>query len=315
VVHLPPGFAPAPYRAAAAAAARRPACPHASAASRLLAGVPRPIAGYFGPLASYADPATLAACARALPEVSFVLAVPESAGRFRCLAGLPNVHIRGRVPPEDLPGLLGAFDAALLPLRRSAWVAPAHPPQLLPYLATGRPIVATPVAEVRALAGRLVRLARTRADFVAALRAALADCDPRAAAARQAVAARYTWDVWLDRLAPLLAGVAAVPGVDLVPEYVRRFRALYVFDALERHEFATAGSSDEPAGAAAADTDSVEAPRVLHLSGFPGLPNVPGGSGPVDVGEFTRPSLLETASLLQLCGFTAPSAQPAGDGR
>ena len=54
----------------------------------------------------------------------------------------------GRVPYEDLPGLINAADVAVSPLQRSPrYQEFAQPLKVLEYLACGRPTVVTPLAE------------------------------------------------------------------------------------------------------------------------------------------------------------------------
>ncbi len=189
-----------------------------------LASIPRPIAGFCGLLTKYHDTDLLAKCARRAPDISFVVAgSPSPRRRFGGLKRLRNLHWLGEVAPDAWPALLQSFDVCLLPLRTASWMASACPPQLLPYLACGRPIVSTPVAQVRWLAGSYVSLAGGPADFVDAIRWELANDTPDRAARRRAVAAEHDWSRYLNRLAAALDGVASRPGVDPMACFKRYF--------------------------------------------------------------------------------------------
>ncbi|MDM8007804.1 MAG: glycosyltransferase [Phycisphaerae bacterium] len=189
-----------------------------------LASIPRPIAGFCGFLTKYHDTDLLARCARGAPDISFVVAgSPSPRRRFAGLKRSRNLHWLDKVAPDAWPAFLQGLDVCLLPLRTASWMASACPPQLLPYLACGRPIVSTPVAQVRWLAGPYVSLAGGAAEFVEAIRWELANDTPDRAARRRAIAAQHDWSCYSRRLATALDGVASRPGVDPMACFRRYF--------------------------------------------------------------------------------------------
>ncbi len=125
----------------------------------------------------------------------------------------PNVHFTGQVPYAALPRFLAGFDVALLPFARNAATANISPTKTPEYLAAGVPVVSTPIADVIADWGDLVRVAATPETFAAACFAALVpDAGTRASGVARARAAG--WDtiaaaMWRDL--EELAGTAA-PG-------------------------------------------------------------------------------------------------------
>jgi GT2 family glycosyltransferase/2-polyprenyl-3-methyl-5-hydroxy-6-metoxy-1,4-benzoquinol methylase/glycosyltransferase involved in cell wall biosynthesis len=162
-----------------------------------LAALARPRLTYAGNLRLRLRPELFVAVARAFPDATLVLAGiggEELLAAMRRLEGgaLANVRWIGVRPKEEVPGLLQHSDVLLVPHVESALTEGMDPQKLFEYLASGRPIVATPVAGARELAGEL-RLARSEAEFVAAVRAALAEDDPAAAARRRALGTRRTW--------------------------------------------------------------------------------------------------------------------------
>ena len=66
------------------------------------------------------------------------------AGRLP-LAGLPNVHLAGPVPYKDAPAFVRGLDVGLIPYRVGGRVDYVHPKKCYEYLATGIPVVATPL--------------------------------------------------------------------------------------------------------------------------------------------------------------------------
>jgi glycosyltransferase involved in cell wall biosynthesis len=132
-----------------------------------LAAVPRPRVGYFGSFDQRSDVELLRSVALALPEVSFVVTGPVQ-GRFPALKSLPNFHFTGPVPYRELPEVVGGWRACLLPYRVNNLTVNINPLKLKEYLASGLPVVATPLPEVEAL-GRHLRVAATVEEWCRAI--------------------------------------------------------------------------------------------------------------------------------------------------
>jgi UDP-galactopyranose mutase len=114
----------------------------------------------------------------------------------RSIPARPNVHVLGQKPYRELPSYLAGWDVAIMPFRRDAstrFISPTKTPE---YLAGGRPVVSTSIADVVQPYGvrRLVRIADDADWFVGACEAAIAeDPAPRLAAA-DAFLAGMSWD-------------------------------------------------------------------------------------------------------------------------
>jgi teichuronic acid biosynthesis glycosyltransferase TuaH len=170
------------------------------AAPAELAAVPRPIVGYMGAMAAWIDAAVVEALARAHPGISFVFIGPFLGWRP---PQLPNCFYLGLKRYAELPAYLAHFDACLIPFRIDRVTRAANPIKFFEYAASGRPILASDLPELRPYAGA-VALARGVADFVRQLPGVLADRDPARVAARIAIARANTWDARADRVAALL---------------------------------------------------------------------------------------------------------------
>lgn len=169
-----------------AAAADRPAPPAD------LAGIPRPIVGFFGALDEHKFNLPLAAAvAEKLADVSFVF-VGHATIDTAPLARLANVRLMGQRDYADIPHYGAAFDVCILPFNQNRWIAAMNPIKLKEYLALGKPVVATPFGELSAYAN-VVEIAEGAEAFAAAVRRALADRDPERVAARRARVARHSW--------------------------------------------------------------------------------------------------------------------------
>ena len=149
---------------------------------------------------------------RRCPEVSFVLdhiakpAIKDGlmepwATQMKALAALPNVHLLGNRQLEEIPAAMQAMDVCLMCYEVCDYTNFIHPLKLNEYLATGRPVVSSPIDSALPL-GHVLHLAGSADEWSAAIGKALADPDtPAPAALRQAEAARHDWDILVGRIA------------------------------------------------------------------------------------------------------------------
>jgi len=151
-----------------------------------------PVVGYFGSLHEWIDFGLIEWLARAKPEWTFLL-VGHAAVDVSRLAALPNVRLAGAQPYASLPSWAKAFDAAIIPYRRTRQTDNANPLKLREYLATGKPVVSVRNPEIEKFAA-WVEIADDREAFLAALERAISEDDPGRQAARMAAVADQTWD-------------------------------------------------------------------------------------------------------------------------
>jgi glycosyltransferase involved in cell wall biosynthesis len=109
------------------------------------------------------------------------------------LRSLPNVIFTGPKPYQSLPSWTKAFDAAIIPYRLTHHTPQANPLKLREYLASGKPVISVPNAEIRRFADH-VYLADTREEFLNAVERALAEDSDARRRARMAAVAGLTWD-------------------------------------------------------------------------------------------------------------------------
>ncbi|MGC3996081.1 MAG: polysaccharide deacetylase family protein [Anaeromyxobacter sp.] len=169
-----------------------------------LAGLPRPVIGFFGLVADWIDLELVRAVADAWPQGSVVLVGKVITG-LGALEGARNVHLFGRRPYAELPAWCRGFDVALTPFRLNALALAANPLKAREYVAAGLPNVCTDLPELRRIPGCTV--ARDRAGFLAAVAEALRDPGP--SRVRSALVAAEGWEA---RVEEIRAHVAAVEG-------------------------------------------------------------------------------------------------------
>lgn len=160
-----------------------------------VAGLPRPLIGFFGLIADWVDVDLMAEMARRFSQGSVVV-IGKATADVSALEKLANVHLLGRKPYADLPAYCKAFDVALNPFRINELTLNANPLKVREYLAAGLPVVSSPIPEVEVLGQ--CRIAGDADAFERAIRAALADPGPSAA---RSEAIRH--ESWQARLAEI----------------------------------------------------------------------------------------------------------------
>ena len=160
-----------------------------------VAALPRPRIGYVGQIADKLDYALIGRLAELRPDWSFIFVgnVWENhREEVEALAARPNLHFLGRRPYAELPDILRGFDLCLLPHRLTPLTASMDPIKLYDYLATGKPIVGTPVAGMERFAD-VVYTGRTAGELVAQMERAFLE-PPDLRERRLAYAHQATWE-------------------------------------------------------------------------------------------------------------------------
>lgn len=112
--------------------------------------IPRPRIGYVGVIKSQLDLDLLRQLATRRPEWSFLLVGPNGhlAGKevqLEELVALPNVYKLGNRQLTELPSYMQSLDVCLMCYEVCDYTNFIYPLKLNEYLATGRPVVSTPI--------------------------------------------------------------------------------------------------------------------------------------------------------------------------
>jgi len=173
-----------------------------------------PIVGYMGYMnPTRIDTMLLLDMARAHPGWQFVFIGPQVTAEplGSELPRLGNVHLLPPVPYTDLPGVLKCFDVCIIPNHINEHTAGNDPIKLFDYLASGRPVVATPTAGLEAF-DDVVDIAADARGFAALIGKHLERGGDEAAKARRLQAARRnSWEARAERFGELIE--AHVTGV------------------------------------------------------------------------------------------------------
>jgi glycosyltransferase involved in cell wall biosynthesis len=155
--------------------------------------IPHPRLGYFGAIEPWlVDQELIRKAARERPLWQWVFIGNRSRGME--IEALPNVHFLPPVPYSELPAYAAGFDVCVLPWEtEQAFTSYGSAIKVREYLATGKAVVIAPLPEYEAM-GDVLRIARSRDQFLQLIQDALEERDPEAARARQSAVMDGTWD-------------------------------------------------------------------------------------------------------------------------
>jgi glycosyltransferase involved in cell wall biosynthesis len=178
-----------------------------------VAAIPRPRLGYFGAIEPWlVDQELIARAAREQPAWQWVFIGNRARGLE--IESLPNTHFLPAVPYNELPKYAAGFDVCVLPWETELpFTSYGSAIKVREYLATGKPVVISPLPEYEVM-GQVLRIARSRDDFLRLVSEALAERGDEAVQLRQAAVMNGTWDAraeWVSELIEkTLAAKAAV---------------------------------------------------------------------------------------------------------
>jgi glycosyltransferase involved in cell wall biosynthesis len=174
----------------------------------VIAKIPRPRLGYFGAVEPWlVDQELIKRASRERPEWQWIFIGNKSRGLD--IETLPNAHFLPAVAYADLPAYAAGFDVCVLPWEtEQSFTSYGSAIKVREYLATGKPVVISPLPEYEPMRD-VLRIARTRDDFIRLVDEALHDTDPANAAKRQAAVAGGTWDARAEWVSDLIESVLA----------------------------------------------------------------------------------------------------------
>lgn len=111
----------------------------------------QPIVGYSGALAEWLDYALLAQTAQSLPTFHFILIGIDYDGSLRKsgILDIPNVHWLGQKSYSDLFKYVWQFNVTIIPFLVNEITVATSPIKLYEYFACEKPVVSTPLPEVK----------------------------------------------------------------------------------------------------------------------------------------------------------------------
>jgi glycosyltransferase involved in cell wall biosynthesis len=171
-----------------------------------VAALPRPRIGFVGGLRNCMDQPLVRRLSEHMPQASLIFIGPEQAPMDE-LRRLRNTHLLGTRPHERVPDYLRAFDACIIPYAVDDFTNNISPAKLNEYLALGKPVIATDLAEIRRFNetyGGVVNVATTPAEFCAEMERAIREDSADLQRNRRAVAEQNSWQGRVERMSELI---------------------------------------------------------------------------------------------------------------
>ena len=171
-----------------------------------IAAIPHPRLGYFGAIEPWLmDRELIKRASTERPEWHWIFI--GNLARGTDLADLPNVHFFPPVPYNELPRYAAGFDVCVLPWETEhAFTSYGSAIKVREYLATGKPVVISPLPEYEPMA-EILRIARSRDEFIALIEDALNETDPYLARKRQEAVRNGTWATRAEWVSDLIEKV------------------------------------------------------------------------------------------------------------
>ncbi|WP_339922129.1 glycosyltransferase [uncultured Cyclobacterium sp.] len=157
--------------------------------------IPQPRIGYTGNICHRLDYDLIKGICEANRDKSIVMVGPRNHNGHTTinLDEIPNLYFTGPKKIEQLPQYLAHFQLLILPFLCNEVTKSIYPLKINEYLASGKPIVATPFSEDIQLFHPLISLEKTSKEFNSAIATELATDTSQKAELRFLEASKNTW--------------------------------------------------------------------------------------------------------------------------
>jgi glycosyltransferase involved in cell wall biosynthesis len=173
--------------------------------------IPHPRIGYLGHLKSRLDWPLLLELSARHPQWSFVFVGPKSPhpaidAALAEMSRRSNVYFLGGRPAEKLGEYIQHFDVCTMPYVVDDYTKYIYPGKMHEYLASGRPVVSTPIQSVEEFR-HVIGIASGSQEWSNAIEHALSKEENAAhrRAERQRTAREYDWDALVEKIARMIA--------------------------------------------------------------------------------------------------------------
>ena len=155
--------------------------------------ISHPRIGYFGAIEPWLiDQELIKQASRERSDWNWIFIGNKSRGLE--IEALPNVHFLPPVPYEDLPAYAAGFDVCVLPWNTEVkFTSYGSAIKVREYLASGKPVVISPLPEYESMSD-VLRIGRSRNQFLELVDEALREDGTALARARQDAVRAGTWD-------------------------------------------------------------------------------------------------------------------------
>jgi len=173
-----------------------------------IASLPEPVFGYFGVIDERIDYDLVRTLAESRPDASVVMVGPVVKVDPATLPKASNIHWLGQRDYSALPGYVKGFTVCLMPFALNEATEFINPTKTLEYMAAGKPIVSTAVADVVRNFTPVVSVAGSAREFVALTNQAAVNPDRSLVAQGIEMAANASWDSIVGKMRKLISEVS-----------------------------------------------------------------------------------------------------------
>lgn len=162
-----------------------------------------PVIGFVGAFYDWIDEELLHFLAEVRPNWYFLFIGPVQPGIGIELSKKDNIIFLGEKNYYQLPNYICVFDVCIIPFKINQVTQNANPIKMWEYMATGKPIVSTPIPEVKKMKN-YIYIAKSKSDFLIKIEQALSESDEIQALKRIMIAKDNDWSVRAEALLSLL---------------------------------------------------------------------------------------------------------------
>ena len=166
----------------------------------------KPVIGFIGAFYEWIDEELIEYLAKMRKDWKFYFIGPIQPGMSRNLRDLDNIRFFGTRNYRELPRFLHLMDVCIIPFKQNRITESANPIKLWEYMASGKPIVSTPIPEVKKFSD-IVYIGETKEKFLFKLEEALREDSNNLAKRRIAVARRNDWNHRVEKLLKIIEGL------------------------------------------------------------------------------------------------------------
>ncbi|PYI77072.1 MAG: glycosyltransferase family 1 protein [Verrucomicrobia bacterium] len=175
-------------------------------------GLPRPVFGYFGVVDERLDYELIEGLSDATSG-SVVMVGPSTKVDAASLPRRTNLHWLGGRDYSDLPAYAKTFDVCLMPFAMNEATQFINPTKALEYMATGRPIISTPIEDVVMQFSNVVTVAQSLSEFVQGCKQLASNPSPARIERGLVLARKNSWESVVAQLEQHVADALATNAI------------------------------------------------------------------------------------------------------
>ncbi|MDQ0338494.1 glycosyltransferase involved in cell wall biosynthesis [Caldalkalibacillus uzonensis] len=132
-----------------------------------VADLSHPTIGFIGGISDWVDLSLVKQVADSRPDCNFIFIGPIATD-ISLLEALSNVHFIGPRRYEHLPYYLRKFDICWIPFKINELTKSVNPIKLYEYMSSGKPVISTPLPEVKHFEG-LIEIAKDKQETIVSI--------------------------------------------------------------------------------------------------------------------------------------------------